>query len=67
MDDWRKKLKQNGVYYEGWVDDAEQVLSIHKQATVTSYGTRRSSTTQAAPDKDTENCCPNKSVNKVNS
>ena len=35
MDDWRKKLKQNGVYYEGWVDDAEQVLSIHKQATVT--------------------------------
>ena len=71
MDDWRKNLKQNGVYYEGWVDDAEQVLSIHKKATVTSYGTRRSSTTQvssstAAPDKDTENCHPDESVNNVN-
>ena len=71
MDDWRKNLKQNGVYYEWWVDDTEQVLSIHKKAIVTSYGTRWSSTTQVAsrtapPDKDTDNCHPNESVNKVN-
>lgn len=71
MDDWTKNLKQSGLYYEGWVDDVEQVLDIHKRATVTSYGTRRSSTvsvipsTAAASDKDTENCSPPESVNKV--
>jgi len=39
MEDWTKNLKHSGLYYEGWVNDAEQVLGIHRRATVTSYGT----------------------------
>ena len=35
-----KKPQATAVfYYEGWVNDAEQVLGIHRRATVTSYGT----------------------------
>ena len=29
-------------YYEGWVDDLDELLSSHARATVTSYGIRRS-------------------------
>ncbi len=70
MDDWTKHLKRSGLYYEGWVDDVEQVLGIHKRATVTSYGTRRSSTASVAPssatsDKEPENSSPAESVTKV--
>lgn len=70
MDEWTKNLKKSGLYYEGWVDDAEQVLDMHKRVTVTSYGTRRSSTNSGTPStaashKDPENCSPAESVNKV--
>ena len=61
MEEWNAQLIKKGVYYEGWVDDVEQVIEDHKKATVTSYGTRRSTGTT----KDTENCCPNESVKKV--
>jgi len=65
MDDWTKNLKPSGLYYEGWVNDAEQVLGIHRRATVTSYGTRRSSKTSLTPSTATtepENSCPAKSA-----
>ena len=41
--DWSKGLQRSGTYYEGWVDDLDELLSSHARATVTSYGTRRSS------------------------
>ena len=41
--DWGKGLQWSGTYYEGWVDDLDKLLSSHAKATVTSYGTRRSS------------------------
>ncbi len=53
MDDWKVQLVKKGVYYEGWVDDVDQVIEDHKQATVTSYGTQRSR--GAAQRTDTEN------------
>lgn len=36
-------LKQVGVYYEGIVDDVDEVLERHSRHTVTTYGTRTSS------------------------
>ena len=41
--DWSTGLQSNGTYYEGWVDNLDEVLSSHAKATVTCYGTRRSS------------------------
>ena len=41
--DWSKGLQSNGTYYEGWVDNLDELLSSHAKATVTCYGTRRSS------------------------
>lgn len=37
-------LKQKGFYYEGVVADLDNLLENHKRATVTTWGTRRSST-----------------------
>ena len=45
MDMWTSGLKKNGRYYEGCVEDAEKVISDHNKATVTCFGTRRSSKT----------------------
>ncbi len=41
--DWTEGLQQKGNYYEGWVEDIDGLLSSHAKATVTCYGTRRSS------------------------
>ena len=41
--DWSKRLQSNGTYYEGWVDNLDELLSSYAKATVTSYGTRMSS------------------------
>ena len=41
--DWSTGLQSNGTYYEGWVDNLDEVLSSHAKATMTCYGTRRSS------------------------
>ena len=43
MEDWSKGLQHRGVFFEGWVEDLDQVLESHRKATVTSYGTHRSS------------------------
>ncbi len=41
--DWTEGLQHKGNYYEGWVEDIDGLLSSHAKATVTGYGTRRSS------------------------
>ena len=54
--DWSKGLQCNGTYYEGWVDNLDDLLSSHARATVTCYGTRRSSKTSGnAVPADKEN------------
>ena len=40
---WTNGLKQKGLYYEGIVVDLDSLLESHKRATVTTWGTRRSS------------------------
>ena len=39
---WALGLKRNGSYYEGIVKDIDGILLLHKQITVTTYGTRTS-------------------------
>ena len=41
---WMNDLKQKGLYYEGIVADSDSLLENHNRATVTTWGTRRSST-----------------------
>ena len=43
MGEWTTGLIQHGLYWEGWVTDIDSVLGNHSKATVTCYGTRRSS------------------------
>ena len=64
MDDWNEGLKQNGLYYEGWVTDADKVVALHGKATVTCYGTRRS---QSYGGKDKENTGENQVMINYNS
>ena len=54
MEDWSKGLQQRGVFFEGWVENLDQVLESHRKATVTSYGTHRSSKTSACNDKEND-------------
>ena len=43
MDDtWSEGLAKVGLYYEGYVDDLEEILESHRLCTQTSYGTRHS-------------------------
>ena len=39
---WALEFKRNGNYYEGIVKDIDETLLLHKQITVTTYGTRTS-------------------------
>ena len=39
---WTEGLSPRGLYFEGFVDDADALLEQHKADTVTTYGTRRS-------------------------
>ena len=39
---WFKGLTKVGLYYEGFVDNLEEVLEDHRRCTMTSYGTRNS-------------------------
>ena len=41
---WATGLRKNGSYYEGIVTNLEETLLHHKQATITTFGTRRSKT-----------------------
>ena len=31
MNEWNPQLMKKGVYYEGWVNDVEQVIDDHKK------------------------------------
>ena len=39
---WSAELAKVGLYYEGFVDDLEEILESHRRCTQTSYGTRHS-------------------------
>ena len=39
---WAEGLSSKGVYFEGFVDDADSLLQQYKAETVTTYGVRRS-------------------------
>jgi len=54
MEDWSKGLQHRGVFFEGWVEDLDQVLESHRKATITSYGTRRSSKAAACNNKEND-------------
>ncbi len=43
---WAKQLQRRGNYYEGVVEDFDSLFEEFKQQTVTTWGTRRSSTSQ---------------------
>ena len=53
--EWSSGLHRNGVYYEGVVDDVEQILEHHRKDTVTSYGTRSSTKHAVLTPRDTSN------------
>ena len=64
--DWSKGLQSNGTYYEGWVDNLDELLSSHAKATVTCYGTRRSSKSSGnTASVDKENISTDNIQNKV--
>lgn len=63
MESWKEDLECRGTYYEGWVENVERVLTAHKKATVTCYGTRRSSRNSSSASghssgNDKENAAP---------
>ena len=61
MAEWNHELQQRGVYWEGWVEDIDRVLSDHGRATVTTFGTRRSKKLSGSADKE------NSTVSWINS
>ena len=52
---WKNGLKQQGLYYEGVVVDLDSLLESHKRATVTTWGTRRSSSNTKGDLSDSVN------------
>ena len=54
MEDWCKGLQCLGVFFDGWVEDVNHVLELHRKETVTCYGTRRSFKTSACSNKENE-------------
>ena len=55
---WAKGLKRSGMYYEGIVEDLDEVLEAHRRITMTTYGTRTSKIKQIAfieSNKENEN------------
>lgn len=46
---WAKGLKKCGAYYEGYVEDLETTLELHRCETVTTWGIRRSQTKRCTP------------------
>ena len=63
--DWKSGLQRVGTYYEGYIDDPEPVLEDYRRDTVTSWGTRRSSSAKAVVDKENTSPCPNSEVNYI--
>ena len=64
---WTDGLNPCGLYYEGYTDDLQQMLTKHSSATVSTYGVRRSHTNHAVKCTDKENLDTSTSQNsKVN-
>lgn len=65
---WKRGLQQCGVYmyYNGWVEDVESLLSIHGRDTVTCYGTRRSSKASGCSSSPVDKENKESSMKKVN-
>ena len=42
---WAEGLHPRGNFYEGYVDNLQHTLDRHRSSTVTTYGVRRSHTT----------------------
>ena len=49
---WAEGLKKVGTYYEGYVEDLERTLELHRRDTVTTWGIQRSQRKQPAPGMD---------------
>ena len=61
-DQWMEGLSPCGLYYEGYTDDLQQMLTKHSSATVTTYGVRRSHINNHVvkiAENDKENCDEN--------
>ena len=53
---WARGLKKYGNYYEGIVESAELALEMHKQETVTTFGTEKPKSSPAFhSNKENEN------------
>ena len=52
-DSWTHGLQRNGDYYEGVVSSLDDRLEVHKRETVTTWGTR-TSTSNSKPAGDCE-------------
>ena len=58
-DHWKSGLQRVGTYYEGYIDDFDLVFEDYRRDTVTSWGTRRSSSVIKTPAvEDKENKSP---------
>ena len=56
---WKSGLQRVGTYYEGYIDNLEPVLENYRRDTVTSWGTRRSSSAiKTATLEEKENTPP---------
>ena len=49
---WAEGLKKVGTCYEGYVEDLEGTLELHRRENVTTWGIRRSQSKQPAPGMD---------------
>ena len=58
---WTEGLNPCGLYYEGYTDDLQLMLTKHSTATVSTYGVRRSHTNHAAKSINKENLEPSTS------
>ena len=57
--DWKSGLQRVGTYYEGYIDNLEPALEDYGRDTVTSWGTRRSSSAmKTATPEEKENIPP---------
>ena len=52
-DSWTSGLQRNGEYYEGVVSSLDDCLEAHKRETITTWGTRTSSS-NSKPASDCE-------------
>jgi len=52
---WASGLHRSRLYYEGVVDYLEKTLELHRKATVTTFGTRTSSSLSSTNECNKEN------------